>query len=250
MLSNLTSAFSRSTANLANTAHAPATSRKFAEPTTFVDNAPATALQPSYTPSEDLIYEPQPSAYWAGRFQSLHDRFHGEMLEEVMQNPETFRRYQDATDYAPPQDANNHTKKPQEQDLNEADTEGMKLIVDDEDKRVLQVFNHLLSLCATDKARHSLFEFQEMYARMQSKAFYLPAGGSMSERPPGWVSRMSNALGRRTDKSGGQIQTSMGRRTGMVASVFGNKRSRGSGTQVGPAKERDPSPRTARGNLF
>jgi hypothetical protein len=225
MLSNLSSTFSRSSTNLTNPSNSSAASLvRTAEPTTFVSNASATAPQPTFTPNAQHIHEAQHPVWWAGRFTSLPDRFHGEMLEETLKDPKAFQSFQDDSKCAATKTTHEDPKKTDEQEAYEPRTKGIQKINNDEDVRVLRVFAHLKSLCVTDDARKSLFDFQQTYARMYANEKWLPAGGTMEDKPPGWVSRMTNVIGRRNEKGGNQ--TSMGRRTGLSASVFGNKRNR------------------------
>lgn len=248
MLSNLTSTFSRSSTNLTK-------ATRTAEPTTFVDPASASAPQPTFIPEAHLIYGEQEYMYWAGRYQGLHDRYHTEELDDTMKDPDAFQKFQDSSKSAPttPHDAelNNFEKV----DTYEPTTKGIQSMAEAEEARVVRVFSYLTRCCADDASKKSLFEWQQTYARQHQNDKYLPRGGSMTDKPPGWVSRMTTAMGRRNEKENDApgTQTAQGRRTGLTASVFGNKRAKESrptttAAAAPPVKQRRPSP--DRGNFF
>lgn len=62
------------------------------------------------------------------------------------------------------------------------------------DRRIQQVFAKLQTLCMTSKARKSLWEWQQAYARHEKNETLLPIGGKMENDRPGWVSRMGRAI--------------------------------------------------------
>jgi hypothetical protein len=218
MLSTFTSAFSRSNSNLVDATNASTISLpRTADPTTYVDNVSASAVQPTYTPHGSMVFEAREAIWWAGRFTSLSDRFHTETLNNAMMDPHLLRSLQD----------NNKCMSQGARDDDgircESSSKGQKQMADDEHNRTMRVFAHLTSICATEEARNSLFDFQQQYARMENNKNWLPVGGTMEDKPPGWVARMTNAISRRSEKSGTPSTTSMGRRTGMSASVFGKR---------------------------
>lgn len=166
------------------------------------------------------IYTEQPSAYWTGRFNSLHDKFLAECLTpNNMQSllgakadnaaarnqqiqPHLVREAQytrfntrlppSATSAAILQQTGGSGlsgDKDRSQSLatHAADAE---LLLDD-DERCKRVFIHLEAFCATDEARGSLFAFQQEYARKMRRPKLLPRGGTMGDRVWGsYISRM------------------------------------------------------------
>lgn len=127
--------------------------------------------------------------YWAGRYQGLHDRYHTEELDDTMKDPDAFQKFQDSSKSAPttPHDAelNNFEKV----DTYEPTTKGIQSMAEAEEARVVRVFSYLTRCCADDASKKSLFEWQQTYARQHQNDKYLPRGGSMTDKPPGWVSR-------------------------------------------------------------
>jgi len=145
------------------------------------------------------------------------------MLGDALNDPEVYKSFQDNSKFPAPKVRDNDPKKIEDQEMYEPATTGIQQIRNDEDKRVLRVFAHLRSLCVTNEARQSLWEFQQLYARINVNEKWLPANGSMEDKPPGWVSRMTNVIGRRSERGDGAGSTALGRRTGLNASVFGRK---------------------------
>lgn len=166
------------------------------------------------------IYTEQPSAYWSGRFNSLHDKFLADCL--TPNNLQSILAAQAEQSKARNQQLQPHllretqytrfnTRLPPSatsaailqqtgggglggvKDRNEslakhaADAE---LLLDD-DERCKRVFVHLEAFCATDEARRSLFAFQQEYARKMRRPKLLPRGGTMGDRVWGsYISRM------------------------------------------------------------
>ncbi|KAI3398336.1 hypothetical protein diail_9428 [Diaporthe ilicicola] len=166
------------------------------------------------------IYTEQPSAYWTGRFNSLHDKFLGECLTSnnlqslvgaqadraVARNqhrqPHLLRETQytrfnprlppSATSAAILQQTaggglGGDTGSKQSPATHAADAE---LLLDD-DERCKRVFVHLEAFCATDDARSSLFAWQRDFARKTGRPKLLPKGGTMGDGVLGsYISRL------------------------------------------------------------
>lgn len=167
------------------------------------------------------IYTEQPSAYWSGRFNSLHDKFLAEcltpnnlesllgakadhitalnqqlqphLLRETQYTRFNTRLPPSATSAAILQQTGGGGGLSGVTDSNQglakyaADT---KLLLDD-DERCKRVFIHLEAFCATDEARTSLFAFQQEFARKEGRPKLLPKGGTMGDRNWGsYISRM------------------------------------------------------------
>lgn len=160
------------------------------------------------------IYTEQPSAYWAGRFNSLHDKFLAECLtpnnlHSILEAQA--ERAKDRNQQLQPhlvretQYTRFNTRLPPSATsaaiLQQtgggggpgSDTGGMHAadaeLLLDEDERSKRVFVHLETFCATDEARRSLFAFQQDYARKMRRPKLLPRGGTMGDR--NWGSYMS-----------------------------------------------------------
>ncbi|KAG6361917.1 hypothetical protein INS49_010146 [Diaporthe citri] len=162
------------------------------------------------------IYTEQPSAYWTGRFSSLHDKFLAECL--TTNNLLSILDAQADSAKARNQQLQPHLlRETQYTRFNTrlppsatsaailqqtgggggpgSDTGGMhaadaELLLDD-DERCKRVFVHLEAFCATDEARRSLFAFQQDYARKTRRVKLLPRGGTMGDRNWGsYISRM------------------------------------------------------------
>lgn len=127
--------------------------------------------------------------YWAGRYQGLHDRYHTEELNDTMKDPHTFQKFQDSSKSTrtTPHDA--ELTNSEEQDMYEPATRGIQSMAEAEEARIVKVFAYLTRCCADDASKKSLFEWQQTYARQHQNDKYLPQGGSMTDKPPGWVSR-------------------------------------------------------------
>ncbi|KAG8671127.1 hypothetical protein FPOAC2_04450 [Fusarium poae] len=130
----------------------------------------------------------QPSAYWSGRFVSLHDRF----LAEDFSNDDgvssdssenTFQTFAMKTDRVAVNSRPTHLS-------HSTTTSALTTLTgtkprnkhSNKDARCLRVFQHLESLCITAEARRSLLAWQQTYARRTKKPQLLPQGGSMEHK--------------------------------------------------------------------
>lgn len=174
------------------------------------------------------IYTEQPSAYWTGRFNSLHDRFLAEcltpnnmqsllgsqadnaaarnqqiqphLLREIQYTRFNTRLPPSATSAAILQQTGGN-RLGGDKDRNQTSAThaaNAELLLDD-DERCKRVFIHLEAFCATDEARKSLFAFQQEYARKMRRPKLLPRGGTMGDRVWGsYISRMgAKRIGKR-----------------------------------------------------
>lgn len=167
------------------------------------------------------IYTEQPSAYWTGRFNSLHDKFLAECLtannlqsilgaqadSAKIRNQQLQPHLLQGTQYTrfntrlPPSATSaailrqtsggsglgGDEDRKRSMEKRAADAE----LLLDEDERCKRVFVHLEAFCATDEARRSLFTFQQEYARKMRRPKLLPRGGTMGDRVWGsYISRM------------------------------------------------------------
>lgn len=178
--------------------------------------------QPEIVRDPCFIYESQPSAYWTGRFMSLHDRFRSEAL-----TPNNMQ----SIILAHSKRANARNKQPRGRQphhfLNDASyalyssipfsatsaavlqqTSGVMadavahadaaLLLND-DERCKRIFVHLEAFCATDEARNSLRLWQMDYARKTGHKKLMPRVTTSRERQVGsYISRIMG--GRRIGK--------------------------------------------------
>ncbi|KAJ4009665.1 hypothetical protein NW752_009253 [Fusarium irregulare] len=139
------------------------------------------------TPSDPRqITKSQPSAYWSGRFMSLHDRF----LSEDYDNEDAF-----SPNFSPGGSFQPYSMRPDcfaanarpthlsystttSALTNLAGTKPRKP-PNNKDARCLRIFQHLENLCVTREARRSLYAWQQTYARRMNKPNLLPQGGSI-----------------------------------------------------------------------
>lgn len=165
------------------------------------------------------IYTEQPSAYWTGRFNSLHDKFLAECLTpNNMQSllgsqadnaaarnqqiqPHLLRETQytrfntrlppSATSAAILQQTRGSLGGDKDRNKTSAAHAADAALLLDDDERCKRVFIHLEAFCATDEARRSLFAFQQEYARKMRRPKLLPRDGTMGDRAWGsYISRM------------------------------------------------------------
>lgn len=143
---------------------------------------------PSCTPEPDpyLISEPQPSAYWSGRFMSLYDKFRTEVLVPIPQGL--------AATASPPQSgfssslsrsSNNRavchsTHLPYSATTPALPNISYPLLLtasrvpEQEEEITRRVFCRLEFFCSTEEARASLHEWQHSYARRTKQPHLLP----------------------------------------------------------------------------
>lgn len=164
-----------------------------------------------------FVHEAQPSAYWAGRFMSLHDKFQSESLDpRNMQSLIVAHSHREAASSQqrklshqqghlqefyhnrhharlPPSATSEAILQQSGGNMTNVVTQADVTLLLDEDERCRRVFVHLEAFCATDEARRSLRLWQQDYARKTGRKKLLPKGAMMQERHGG--SYMSRLLG-------------------------------------------------------
>lgn len=143
---------------------------------------------PPFTTNIRQIHTAQPSSYWCGRFQALNDRFQHEIFEASLIDPIRYKQYITITEYDTPKKSSVNMK-----DSCDQATTFTRHMEDEDMKREKRVFIHLEALCATKAARHSLSEFQQLYARKMGNEGLLPVGGRMYDREP-WLTKIGKAM--------------------------------------------------------
>ncbi|KAI1435487.1 hypothetical protein GGR50DRAFT_326161 [Xylaria sp. CBS 124048] len=184
------------------------------------------------------IHTAQSSAYWAGRFMALHDRFQSELL--LPENLQTLIDEHASHSLLPitqPSLASSATTgcivtestsphKPQQQPKWQSkygpeaiakalhskakitsaqpSTKKTAAMLVDEDDRCRRIFLYLEALCTTNEARASLRDWQQAYARRTGKENLLPKGGTMqgTTRDLKWVGRLFSGNGGSHTKRG------------------------------------------------
>lgn len=141
-------------------------------------------------------------SYWCGRFQALCDRFHD---ENFLVSSDAAQLYAtDDSDSSSP----SSTPTPSSKEIPVSKLRPSKAGDDntypqgrisrskdeEQDKRSSRAFHHLQSLCATNEAKKSLWEFQLRFARIESKPHLLPKGGKMEDGRGGWLGRVGKAM--------------------------------------------------------
>ncbi|CAJ0547651.1 Ff.00g044050.m01.CDS01 [Fusarium sp. VM40] len=137
-------------------------------------------------PDPNQITTSQPSAYWSGRFVSLHDRF----LSEEFSNEKTvtsgssfgnsFEPHAMTTDRVAVNSRPTHlSHSTTTSALTSLTITKPRSSPSTKDARCKRIFEHLEGLCATSEARRSLFAWQQTYARRMGKPQLLPQGGRM-----------------------------------------------------------------------
>lgn len=170
-----------------------------------------------------IIHEAQPSAYWAGRFMSLHDKFqsesltprnmqslilaHGHRTTTISQQRKLSRqqshlqevRYNCHQTRLPPSATSSAILQHTGDDMADVVAQADVAMLLDDDERCRRVFVHLEAFCATDEARRSLRLWQRDYATKTGRKKLLPKGAMKEERHGGsYISRLMG--GKRTGK--------------------------------------------------
>lgn len=117
-------------------------------------------------PDRSQVVEAQPMEYWTGRFSRLNDIY---LADD--RGPETLLALRSGL-------LSQHRQHVDPQS------------VDEDDARHLHIFAQLDFLCATQDAKQSLWEFQQVFARRFHRAILLPEGGSMGGQHQLPVSRL------------------------------------------------------------
>ena len=176
---------------------------------TTASTAPATPPQALFTTNPRCIYNAQPHAYWAGRFTSLHDQYHTQMLGDTVNDEKLLTYFLN-----PPKDETKLRQREEHTassgttfyvpDSGPPDT----AIRQDEIRRCKRVFYTLQGLCVTAEAKNSLWGFQLRFARDRQMEACLPNGGTMEPekgfRP--WTKLATRKRGN-TASSGGLGET-------------------------------------------
>lgn len=169
-------------------------------------------LELSLSRDPSFIYESQPSAYWTGRFVSLHDKFQSEALtpknmqslilahstrnkdmntQRSRQSIPLDLRYTRFNTRLPPSATSAAILQQTSGNMADAIAHADAALLLDEDERCKRVFVHLEAFCATDEARISLRTWQQDYARKTGRKKLLPKGGVMHDRQSGsYISRI------------------------------------------------------------
>ncbi|KAK1974234.1 hypothetical protein LZ30DRAFT_640691 [Colletotrichum cereale] len=206
VLSNLTASLSKSslasfTASERKVSQQTVPSRKTSTSSTFGSSAPTRTATPT-TPDDNplIITTAQPSAYWAGRFLSLQDRFQGESLQEKTLSTLITAHATKATILAQQREAYKGRGNLPLSTTTALDRYGTAAVreanlLSDEDNRSLRIFLHLDALCGTPEAQKSLHAWQEAYARKNRRDALLPKGTGVER---GFVARLFSGSSRRS----------------------------------------------------
>ncbi|KAI0998567.1 hypothetical protein K3495_g9628 [Podosphaera aphanis] len=144
------------------------------DPDFFVESSSSPVTMTSN--SARHIHTAQQNAFWCGRFMSLHDRFHNDMLDTLVVDDKTYTRFQD------------NTILTKQTEISPEDTEyiesnaGLQYLSDEEIRRCKKSFIHLGALCVTDEAKQSLWNFQLAFARYRNEKLLLPSGGELEDK--------------------------------------------------------------------
>jgi hypothetical protein len=182
-----------STRNSLATTHSFATTvsslLQAAEPTTAPTD-PATPPKAVFTTNPRCIYTSQPHSYWAGRFTSLHDQYHSQMLLSTINDEKLLQSFVRPSNHA----TKIRKKNANSENMIHAQTiETPNLAMEnDEVRRCKRVFYTLQSLCVTVEAKRSLWGFQLRFARERRMEACLPDGGTMEPETVRTWTRFSN----------------------------------------------------------
>ncbi|KAK1997542.1 hypothetical protein LX36DRAFT_720866 [Colletotrichum falcatum] len=174
-------------------------------------NAPTRTATPMPTTPDGnplMITTAQPSAYWAGRFVSLQDRFQGECLQEKTLATLITAHATKATLLSQQREAykgRGNLPLSTTTALDRCGTAAVReaKLLSDEDNRCLRIFLHLDALCGTPEAQKSLHAWQEAYARKNRRDALLPKATGVDR---GFVARLfsgssrQDLVGSRSDK--------------------------------------------------
>ncbi|CZT43150.1 uncharacterized protein RSE6_03144 [Rhynchosporium secalis] len=194
-LSSLSSSFGRSVVNLGTrnqsttSFKAASTTSLHADPTTSVSNSTATAV-PVIHNDVTLIYDPPEGDNWAGMFGTLKDTFLNEMKDVTLADPIQMRRFQNRAE------SEKKKKKDKGRDDEDAGTVGIDNLLSEEDERFKRVFAVMEARAVTQRARESLWRFQERFANIHHFPYLLPAS-CKPEETGGFMARVREALGRK-----------------------------------------------------
>ncbi|KAF3761677.1 hypothetical protein M406DRAFT_74624 [Cryphonectria parasitica EP155] len=154
-----------------------------------------------FSPDPCIVYEAQSSAYWAGRFMSLHDRFqsevlspksmqslistHSQRMQDVSQRSQQARvsnaRYTRLNTRLPPSATSAAILQQTSGNMANAIANADAALLLDDDELCKRVFVHLEAFCATDEARQSLRTWQQDYARKTGRKKLQPRDGITEE---------------------------------------------------------------------
>jgi hypothetical protein len=215
MLSNFTTSLSRPNFNLSDNRQAFASTT---HPADVTASDPNYISLPLFTPNTHQIHTSKINSYWCGRFQALCDRFQDEHL---LMNKEAVEQYDTDDSLSPPSTPSPVTKGMdsfRSKSAEEHDGSFLRSMTSgkkdaEQDKRSSRAFLHLQSLCTTNEARRSLWEFQLHFARIKGKSHLLPNGGKMMDDRGSWFGRVGRAMvGGNNTGSGLRSSLGMGKR--------------------------------------
>lgn len=223
MLSNLTSSFSRSNLSVDNSRQASISST---HPADVTAGDPDYIPLPPYTSHLQQINGPKAELYWCGRFKAISDRFNHEQIELMLSYDITY------IPSPPSPSATSRTSDEDESnDLGIMTYDTLKTTwspldrYESPDKINARAFRHLQSLCTTNEARRSLWEFQLRFARSARKPHLLPRGGKMVDDRGNWFGRVGRAMvGGSNTGFGARTSMGMGKRKTSMVSFFNSER--------------------------
>lgn len=158
--------------------------RTFSGSTPSVPTSPAATIpslplsQPPSPRDVRHVYEPQPSAYWTGRFTSLSDLDLHSMTAPLTLSPSPPPIEPSP---APAQRGRLQKRPPAQTTQSGRDKERFSAALD-QDERARRVFAELEGCCRTIEARRSLFEWREEWARRCGRPGVVPGRGGILGR--------------------------------------------------------------------
>lgn len=198
MLSSFASPFSKHGYALGDRQQTPRASK---HPADAKPSDPHYIPLPLFTPNLHQIHSANSNSYWCGRFQAICDRFNDETLAANVENLQQYDADSSSSGSSTPTaDAEEEGYKPkstlagEESWYNFSKKKPKRPHIDAQDERRARAFLHLQSLCTTNQARRSLWEFQLEFARIKGKPHLLPRGGKMVDDRSNWFGRVGKAM--------------------------------------------------------
>lgn len=141
----------------------------------------------------------QPSSYWCGRFQAIHDRFGNEVIKSIVEDNQLIQHHS-LSGSAKPKGYHRFLRQPNQVPL--TSLLPPTPFTEDPDTRIKRVFAQLELYCVTNEAKNSLWEWQVQYAKITGNMRFLPQQPyKTSGTGRRWADKIGRAVSGRTGRA-------------------------------------------------
>ncbi|RFU36230.1 hypothetical protein B7463_g3, partial [Scytalidium lignicola] len=147
------------------------------------------------TSDKDILHvrAAQPSSYWCGRFQAIHDRLGNELIQTIKSDSQIFQSNTSSTLTKPRSRHRFLERTKQDQLPPTISRTNSRLIMEDEEK-INKIFAQLAAFCVTSEAERSLLDWQVDYCKKTGNSRLLHRAPYNTTIHGRWVSKIARAV--------------------------------------------------------